>query len=78
MIVWLRSTVHDRGYRLIEDLPLVYNSILLKLLYPIFQKLSKNYPVIHTTHKMKFSIKDFYSKQDQIHSFLRHIHGRIP
>ena len=26
---------------------------------------------IHTTHNMKFSIKNFFSKCDQIHSFLR-------
>ena len=62
--------MHNQGCRLIEDLPLVYSSILHKLLYPIFQKLSEDYPVIHTAQKMKFSIKDFSSKCDQIRSFL--------
>ena len=27
--------------------------------------------ITHTTQKMKFSIKDFFSKYDKIHSFLR-------
>ena len=74
--LWIFSPKTDPFSKLFTNLYM--NAVMIKICQKGFQLLDFAWNVYHST-KMKFSIKDFFSKRDQIRRFIftGHIYWRI-